>query len=219
MNWSQSKSQIIGAILVITVLAGGTLYSSNIYRMIVANPDKNLFVVSQPDKKEINVIQRTKGYSYNRYKITVDQICQYSTSKLLACYKWDVFSDKLLRRSKADVALKVDETEQRVYAEKTTPFKDGVLTEIVTVFQDHTDIKVSFNPNNNLNHQLIMKVTSLKGSFIPFDFGDTTSIRFDDVKKFVFRWDGAVDMFDHHWFDGKILSLYFKSKAGEVNLG
>lgn len=223
MNWKNSKKEIIGAILIITVIGGGTLYNYDIARLL-ANPDQDIFVVHQPDKNKVNVIQRIKGTTFNRYEVSKDQICQFLGSKKIACYSWIVHYEKgdtwaKMTRQTSKVTMEVDELAQRVFVRKTTPYSKGIMEETLTILQKDTEFTVSFKPTDSTANQLVMKVSNLKGKTIPFDFGDQTTIRFDDVNNFVFHWDGAADSFSHHWFDGKNLWLYFKAKAGEINLG
>jgi len=236
MNWKLSKEMVIGAILVIVVIAGGALYSNDIFRLMAAHPDKNLFVIVQPDKNEVNVIQRVGSASFNRYRVMLDEICQYEGSRKIGCYSWyvDYFrtygDDEWVNqaRKKSLITMEADENEQRVFVKKITPYyaynyaggSDGVMEETITAYQDHTDFTVSYKPERmKALHQLRMKVTEIDSSVIPFDFGGQTSIKFDDKYEFILRWDGSPDSFDHHKFDGKALILYFKAKAGEINLG
>ncbi len=238
IDWNKiNYKQVLGAILVISVVGVGTLYLSDIRWLLSTNPNQNLFVIHHPDKNEINVIQRTQGLSFNRYRVTKDEVCQYQGRNKVACYKWylDYYrtygEDQWVRglwRKSSLISMDVQEDKKQVVVRRITPYYaynyasgyGGEIIETIFVFQDHTDINVRFEPENkNRLNQLRLKVTDLDSNVIPFDFGDRTTIRFDDTYNFVFHWDGSTDLFQRHWTDGEDVELWFKPMKGEIKIG
>lgn len=231
------KEYLIGTIIVLVIAGTVTLYPNFFRLQLLLHPDQNFIVIHQPDKDEINIIQRISGTDFNRYRVTSDEVCQYHGSRKLACYRfyldyWRTYGEDLWfnqYRKSSLIRMEADEKEYMVHVYKITPFysttrsgSDGQMIETIDLYQDHTDYKLFYTPEQvNRIHRIRMKISDLKEFDIPFDYGDQTTIRFDDEYNFTFSWDGVQDSFDHHEYDSEnnILWLYFKPRKGEIRIG
>lgn len=239
-----------GALVIFGLIAFGVIdytksfYPSDFEAMLDANPDQNFFVINQNLKGEINVLSRTNGNDYTRYKITKSETCTYESAALKGCYSFKVSykpTDAIRKRygypeyvnlmRKASLvklnAIRVGETVivskvSQFYAGSTASGSDGALTEKLDVTQLGAEYSVVYVPGMATRiHKLDLVVTDLKKpGKLPIGFADGTTACFGNAPKtYCLEWYGAQNAFDYHEFVNGKLTVHFRDAIGTIRMG
>ena len=239
-----------GALIVIGLIGYGvvdytkTFYPGDFRAMLEANPDQNMFVIEQYLKGEINVLTRTTGNEYQRYRLNRDDMCAYESASKLGCYSFKIYYKPLdhirdrygydeyvyLMRKASKISIGSERIGETVIITKQTPLyaynsksgSDGFIIEKIVVTQLGAEYSVEYAPGMaTRTHKLDLIVTDIRDKGrLPIGFSDDTEACFGNAPDtFCLEWRGMQDAFLNHDYDGQKLIIHFRDFIGTIKLG